>query len=365
MTTDVTCKSSRLAAFACALAVAASLDTLSAQQLPVDDFSPAFLGMYRKVMDIEPQIQRFAAQYGVDADLARAVCLYESGGNAGLASHAGAEGFFQVMPATYRELRVSTNIEAGVKYLARMIQQFGREDRAIAAYNGGPSRVGRNGGLPIETLQYVIGVGHYRSVIKQFDDELRRHASRLTLVPVAAGDTWTSIAMRTGIAEWELRFHNPFLAGRPLKPGERLAVPPESRRDLVAPIAGGGSYRMRHGDNYLTLAMTLGLDLESFRSENGLWQTQTVPAGVVLRIPAAVDRAAVVSGALQQSVAPAARPSMIVYRVRQGDTLDAIARRHSTTTTALRRTNKLTGTTIRTGQLLRVEAATSAAATSR
>ena len=40
-----------------------------------------------------------------------AVCLYESGGNANLTSRAGARGYFQVMPSTFRSLRVETNIE--------------------------------------------------------------------------------------------------------------------------------------------------------------------------------------------------------------------------------------------------------------
>ena len=73
-----------------------------ATPLPLEEFSPAFLGMYRKVMEVEDEIRRHAERYGVDFDLARAVCLYESGGNAGLASHAGAQGYFQVMPRTYR-----------------------------------------------------------------------------------------------------------------------------------------------------------------------------------------------------------------------------------------------------------------------
>ena len=72
---------------------------------PLDDFSPSFLGMYRKVMEIEDTIRRHAATYGVDPDLALAVCLYESGGNAGLSSNAGAQGYFQVMPRTFRTLR--------------------------------------------------------------------------------------------------------------------------------------------------------------------------------------------------------------------------------------------------------------------
>ena len=74
----------------------------------------------------------------MDPSLARAVCMYESGGNGQLTSGAGANGYFQVMPATFRLMRVPTNIEAGIKYLGQLVAQFGREDYALAAYNGGP-----------------------------------------------------------------------------------------------------------------------------------------------------------------------------------------------------------------------------------
>lgn len=377
--------------------------------LPLEEFSPAFLGMYRKVMDIEDNIRRHAERYGVDFDLARAVCLYESGGNASLTSHAGAQGYFQVMPRTYRELKVTTNIEAGVKYLAQMIQQFGREDRAVAAYNGGPGRVGRAGGLPLETLQYVVGVGHYRTVLKQYDESLRHHASRLRLTPVRDGDDWSTVSSRLGVPDWELRLHNPFLAGRRLRPGERVAYPLERRRDLLTPLEGGGAYRMRHGDNYITLAITLGLEIEALRAENGLWQTQAVPAGIVLRIPLSIDRADVIKSALSdfglesftpshpsrlaavtahegvepiiaagtlRSPAPAgatvlahsvtttgpsnaAAPAVhadttVVHRVERGDTLTSLAQRYGTTISAIQQANGLRHTTIQIGQSLRI-----------
>ena len=52
------------------------------------DFSPAFLGMYRKLMEIDAEIARYARQYGVDPLLARAVCMFESGANPDLTSFA-------------------------------------------------------------------------------------------------------------------------------------------------------------------------------------------------------------------------------------------------------------------------------------
>ena len=39
--------------------------------LPVEEFSPTFLGIYRKVMVIEDEIEKYAKQYDVDVDLAR------------------------------------------------------------------------------------------------------------------------------------------------------------------------------------------------------------------------------------------------------------------------------------------------------
>ena len=88
-------------------------------------------------MEIEGEIKQFTDQYGLDQDLARAVVIHESGGNGSVVSIDGANGYFQVMPATFRSLRVDTNIEAGIKYLSQQVTRFGREDYALAAYNGG------------------------------------------------------------------------------------------------------------------------------------------------------------------------------------------------------------------------------------
>ncbi len=358
------------------LATSAAAVRADPAPVPLDEFSPAFLGMYRKLMEVEREIRTHTDRYGVDFDLARAVCLYESGANAGLASHAGAQGHFQVMPRTYRELKVTTNIEAGVKYLGQMIKQFGREDRAVAAYNGGPGRVGRAGGLPLETLQYVVGVGHYRSVLKQHDASLRHHAAQLGLVSVRGGDSWSTLADRLAVPAWQLRLHNPFLAGRALRVGAVVAFPPVVRPDLLTPIEGGGAYRVRHGDNYIKLAITLGVDVEGFRVENGLWQIQTVPPGVLVRIPLALDRADVVKAALGiaplapavvAAVAgpPAQRPATrstptlvrntpVTYRVKPGDTLSALARKHGTTVAAIQKANNLRRSSLKAGESLRI-----------
>ena len=163
---------------------APGVQTTSPAVLPIEEFSPGFLGVYRKVMEIEDEIVEDASKYGVDLVLARAVCMYESGGNANLSSSAGAQGYFQVMGPTFRSMRVRTNIEAGIKYLSQQIARFDREDYALAAYNGGPSRVARGGAMPLESLQYVLGVGHYRSVLRTHEASARAHAATLQLETV-------------------------------------------------------------------------------------------------------------------------------------------------------------------------------------
>ncbi|MGE3110182.1 MAG: transglycosylase SLT domain-containing protein, partial [Phycisphaerales bacterium] len=252
-----------------------------------EDFSPAFLGMYRKVMEIEDAIDRFSEQYGVDPLLARAVCMFESGGNADVVSGAGARGYFQVIPSTFRLMRVPTNIEAGIKYLSQLVRQFGREDYALAAYNGGPGRVARGRAMPLESLQYVIGVGYYRSVLKMYEPAVRAHASNLGLVMSRAGDDWAAVSERLGVPRLVLRLHNPLVSdARMRRSAFQIAYPRDPVPDLFDVAADGRRrYRARLGDNYINLAIALDVDVNRFRDANGLWRLQVLPVDMMLAIP--------------------------------------------------------------------------------
>ena len=380
-----------------ALATPSPLFATTSTQTPADsslvtieEFSPAFLGIYRKVMKIEDEISKHARTYDIDLDLAWAVCLYESGGNGRLNSVAGAQGYFQVMPATFRSLGVDTNIEAGVKYLSQMIRRFDREDFALAAYNGGPGRVSR-GRPPLESLQYVLGVGHYRSVLKLHAPSIRHHAEQMSLVEVSDSDDWWSISARTGISIVQLRLHNPFLATRALRVGQLMAVPPSPRTDLFSPTGDDIEYTTRHGDNYFNLAFTLGVNLNTLRDANSLWRLQTLPAGQTLRIPLAWtgkynehqvqpgDTLKTIADARKsqpwriirdnglfwdESLSPgmvlkvrpeAPKPTYITHHVASGDTLGRLASRYGTSVRSIQAANSLgQKTMIRVGQRLRI-----------
>ena len=140
------------------------------------DISPALLGMYRKTIEIERELYTHAARYGVDHRLARAVILQESGGNAEWVSPGGGAGYFQMSPGLVRLLGSPTDIEAGIKYLAQLQNQFTREDYVLAAYKLGPDRVQEDEPIHFKTLQYVVSIGYYKSVLQEYEPEVRRRA---------------------------------------------------------------------------------------------------------------------------------------------------------------------------------------------
>ncbi len=106
-----------------------------------------------------------AQRHGLDVDLVRAVIHVESRFNPGAHSPAGAVGLMQVMPATAARFGITnlldadSNLEAGCRYLAHLIQLFdGNVSLALAAYNAGEGAVIKHGHrIPPygETQRYV------------------------------------------------------------------------------------------------------------------------------------------------------------------------------------------------------------------
>ena len=111
-------------------------------------------------------IDRWAAAYGVDPKLARALAWMESGFQEDVISSAGAVGVMQLLPETWQWvdtmlLGESTprtyegNVRAGVRYLRWQLDQFDGDVRlALAGYYQG-ARAVRERGLFDDTQQYV------------------------------------------------------------------------------------------------------------------------------------------------------------------------------------------------------------------
>ena len=117
--------------------------------------------------DLRRKISRCSDEYNIDEELIRAVIQVESGWKQDAVSVKGAMGLMQLMPRTAAMLGVDDafdpeqNIGGGVKYLAQLTDKYdGDVEKALAAYNAGPSRVDAAGGVPAipETARYVRNV---------------------------------------------------------------------------------------------------------------------------------------------------------------------------------------------------------------
>jgi soluble lytic murein transglycosylase-like protein len=108
-----------------------------------------------------PQIQRWAASYGMPADLIAVVMTLESCGDPSARSGAGALGLFQVMPFHFRPgedpLDPEVNASRGLAYLQRSLEIAGGDiGLALAGYNGGHGLIARDPSTwPTESLRYV------------------------------------------------------------------------------------------------------------------------------------------------------------------------------------------------------------------
>jgi len=112
------------------------------------------------------RIGELAARYDLSPALLEAVVWQESRWNPAARSPAGAQGLAQLMPGTARTMGVDAldplaNLEGGARYLRLQLDSFGGDlEKALAAYNAGPLRVARAGGIPriAETRAYVAAI---------------------------------------------------------------------------------------------------------------------------------------------------------------------------------------------------------------
>jgi soluble lytic murein transglycosylase-like protein len=112
------------------------------------------------------KVAELSARFDLSPALIEALVWQESRWRAQAISPKGARGLAQLMPGTARELGVNAddpfaNLEGGARYLREQLDRFdGDIEKALAAYNAGPGRVIRSGGIPAirETQTYVGAV---------------------------------------------------------------------------------------------------------------------------------------------------------------------------------------------------------------
>ncbi|HBT9229556.1 TPA: lytic transglycosylase domain-containing protein, partial [Klebsiella pneumoniae] len=113
-----------------------------------------------------PMMGKLEALYNLPAGLLRSVALAESNGNQFAVSGAGAQGMFQFMPGTARDMGLRGNdvfdpmkaAEAAARYLSMLLQKNGGDlGKTLASYNWGIGNVQKYGMalMPQETRNYI------------------------------------------------------------------------------------------------------------------------------------------------------------------------------------------------------------------
>ncbi|HSM92502.1 MAG TPA: lytic transglycosylase domain-containing protein [Anaeromyxobacteraceae bacterium] len=110
---------------------------------------------------------------GIDPLLTAAIICVESAFDAAARSGRGASGLMQLRPETMAREAARhgmaagdphdpvVNVRLGIRYFARLVETFAREDRALMAYNAGPNRIGgllHQGRIPTRFRAYPARV---------------------------------------------------------------------------------------------------------------------------------------------------------------------------------------------------------------
>ncbi len=137
-------------------------------RLPAAAARPA-TGADPTALEVRTALGRWAAHYGVDPHLARALAWMESGYQQRVVSSVGAEGVMQLLPMTWEygedvlvghkvPHTVDGNVQIGVAYLHHLLSSFaGNEKLALAAWYQGERSVRAHGPYG-ETRTFVANV---------------------------------------------------------------------------------------------------------------------------------------------------------------------------------------------------------------
>ena len=356
-----------------------------------------------------PMIQNVFRAEGLPLDLAY-VPLIESAFKPTALSRAKARGVWQFMRGTAIENGLAADwyideradpqkaTVAAAKYLKALHGMFGDWHLAMASYNGGPGRVQRavkrsqkddfwtltatTRYLPRETRDYVPMI-LAAIIIAKNPVQYGFDIAPVSPIPTENVTLPSAVDLRR-VAEWagvavdDIQQLNPELRRwtTPIREGSyalRVPAGTASRIEDGLQAAAPGQlnalqwHTVKSGESLATIARKLRVSRNDLAEANYLKATSRVRPGqrlVVPRMPTAalLARAASADSPAEPVVmAVAAGDSdelpATVYRVRAGDTLYAIARRHGTTVDQLKSWNNLKGTALSVGARLVVQPA--------
>lgn len=353
-----------------------------------------------------PMIQSVFRAEGLPLDLAY-VPLVESAFKPTAVSRAKARGVWQFMKGTALENGLATDwylderadpekaTRAAARYLKSLYDTFQDWHLALASYNGGPGRVQRalartrkndfwslttsSRYLPRETREYVpmilAAVVIARNPAQYGFDVPPADAPRTEWVTVPPALDLRRVAEWAGVGVDEIQRLNPEFRRwtTPIKDGEyQLRVPAGTADRVREGLAMTAPHQrnalqwhtVKKGETLLSIARKLRVSRVDLAEANYLEPTAHVRAGQRLVVPRMPSAALLARAASADAPAPApdvlrdtapVDAESVVYRVRRGDTLYAIARRNGVTVEQLRAWNNLRDSRLQIGDRLIVQ----------
>lgn len=347
-----------------------------------------------------PHIREVFAAEGIPQDLAY-VALVESAFKPAAYSRARARGVWQFVAATGRQYGLRQDwwvdersnpekaTRAAAKHLKMLHALFGDWDLALAAYNAGERKILRGmaryktrdywqlrttRAFRRETKNYVPLI-HAAIVVAKAPD---RYGFEISPEPVAEYETVTvedAVDLRT-IAECagapldDVRDLNPELRrfATPAGRAYELRVPPGTSEGLASCLRSLPPERrvrfrthvVRRGQTLAGIATANGIKASDLADANGLPLQKRLRVGteLIIPVPAAkpgpVRRPSAGGAPARRAAPPQDSGTRILYTIKPGDTLTAIASQYRTTVRELQAWNGLRGSRIAAGGTLTI-----------
>lgn len=257
-------------------------------------------------------------------------------------SSAKAMGLWQFMPATGKDFQLTQNVfrderrdvlqstDAALDYLQRLHKQFGSWDLALAAYNWGAGNVSkaqkRNlaAGLPTdylslkmpnETRNYVPKLMAYRQIVldpKAYGIVLPDLENHPYFVAVDVGsDIDVALVIKLSeIPEDEFHslnpsFNKPVILSNAnqqiLLPFGHAEVFQENLRKYTKPLSSWTAVQVTKTESVEQAAKTLGVDVDTLRTVNGIPKSMRIRAGSTVLVPKTNQRPGDISVAIAEN----------------------------------------------------------------